>query len=150
MCFNFKSYKFINFKKKLKNKSIIYICNTKTKSNFIKEMQYNKSLNFNFYKLNNSLIKKCLEKSIFLNYSNLFSSSTVIAELKSLNDLKKNLKKLNENNIIISLNINNKIYVNEKKINKLILLNFKKDQKNFLNILKISLKKLKKFRNNVI
>ena len=65
-------------------------------------MQYNKSLNFNFYKLNNSLIKKCLEKSIFLNYSNLFSSSTVIAELKSLNDLKKNLKKLNENNIIIS------------------------------------------------
>lgn len=150
MCFNFKSYQFLNFKKKLKNKSIVYICNTKNKSNFIKEMQYNKNLNFYFSKINNSLIKKCLEKSIFLNYLNLFTSSIVIVELNNFNDLKKNLKKLKENNIIISLNINNKIYIYDSKINKLVLLNFKKDQKNFLNILKINLKNLKKFRNNVI
>ena len=150
MCFNFKSYQFLNFKKKLKTKSIIYICNTKNKPNFIEEMQYNKNLNFYFYKINNSLIKKCLKKSILLNYSNMFTSTIIIAELNNFNNFKKNFKKLNENNIIVGLNINNKIYVYDEKINKLVLLNFKKDQKNFLNLLKINLKNLKKFRNNVI
>ena len=150
MCFKFKTYKFLNFKKKLKEKSIIYICNTKNKSNFIKEMQHNKKLNFIFYKINNSIIKKCLENSSLSNYSNLFTSSILMAELTEFNNLKENLKNLNKNNIIIGLNINNKIYIYDNKIINLIMLNFKNDHKNFLKVLKLNLKNVKKFRNNVI
>ena len=144
MCFKFKTYKFLNFKKKLKEKSIIYICNTKNKSNFIKEMQHNKKLNFILYKINNSIIKKCLENSSLSNYSNLFTSSVLLAELTKSDNFKKNLKNLNKNSIIIGLNINNKIYIYDNKINDLITLSFKNDHKNLLKLLKINLKSLKK------
>ena len=146
MNFNFKTYKFLNLKKKIKKKSIIYICNTKNKSSFIKEMQHNKNLNCYFYKINNSIIKKCLEKSIFSNFSNIISSNTLIIELKKI----KKLKEIKRNNIIIGLNLNNKIYIYDNKIMKLILLNFKNDQKNLLKTFKTNLKILKKLRNNVI
>ena len=147
MNFNLKTFKFLKLKKKLKKNSIIYICNTKNKSNFIKEMQYKHSLNLNIYKINNSITKKCLKNSIFCNHLFLFSSFIILAEIE--ND-SVNLNKLNQNNLIISAIINNKIYKYDKKLFDFISLNYEKDQKNLFKLFKNNLKSLKKIRNNVI
>lgn len=152
MKFNFKNYKFLKFKNNLRANSIIYICNTKTKKNFIKTMQYYNGLNFHCHKINNSLVKSCLRNSTYLNYINMFSGLTLLAELNNYEKLNmtSDLKKLREEHIIIGLNINNKVYVINENINKLVRFNFVEDSKSLLHMFKTNLKSLKKFRNNVI
>ena len=147
MNFNLKTFKFLKLKKKFKKNSIIYICNTKNKSNFIKEMQYKHDLNLGFYKVNNSITKKCLKNSIFHNHLFLFSSFIMLAEVKNSCI---NLDKIHKNNLITSTVINNKIYGYDEKLFSIISLNYENDQKNLLKVFKNSLKTFKKIRNNVI
>lgn len=129
---NFKNFKVENFKKKFRKNSVLYICNIKTGNNFINDMQYYQNFNFDCHKISNIIAKKCLENSSYINYVALFSGLTALTKFNNHAGITKNIKELNKKHILLGLNVNNKIYMFDKKLVKNLLLNFDKDYKKFL------------------
>ena len=149
MSFDSNNYKLLNFKKNIRESSIAYVCNTKTKKNFVIHMQYHELSNFDCHKIDNSVVGKCLKSSTHANYRHLFSGLVSLAKPKNTKTMTKDLKKLSEGHLLLGLNVNNKIYTLNDKVTETMLGCFERDHKGVLKLFKISQKNLKKFRNNV-
>ena len=149
MKFTLENYKFLKIKNYLRDNSILYIYNVKTKKKFIKDMQFYNKLNVNCYKISNSLMKLNLKDSTYTNYNCLVSG--LINIIKINNNTDNNLLKLNSNGILLGIKLNNKLYLKKIYNNQSSLkFDYKKDSTNLLQILRKNLKKVKTFRNNVI
>ena len=140
----FKDFKIEIFKEKLKKDSVIYICNAKANKSFISDMQYYTNFDFDCHKVTNIVTRKCLLTSSYINYTALFSGLITLAEFKNSTDITKNYKELNKKHILLSININNKIYTSNEKMIKNLLLNFKSDSRGFLTYFSTNVKNFKK------
>ena len=137
-----KDYKFSKLKGYLKKNSILFIYNSKIKKQFIQNIQKFKKNNVKSYYVSNSLMKKCLSNSIYYNYTFLVSGLVLFQEITE----KSNLKKLNKQDILLGIKLNNKIYIATNPIlQKNIKLNYKNEITNLLNTFKKSTKLLKSF-----
>lgn len=135
-----KNYKFSKLKGYLKKNSILFIYNSKIKKQFIQNIQKSKKINVKSYYVSNSLMKKCLSNSIYSNYTFLISGLVLFQEITE----KSNLKKLNKQDILLGIKLNNKIYiVTNPIIQKNIKLNYKNEITNLLKTFKQSTKILK-------
>ena len=95
-------------------------------------MQYYNNFDFDCHKVSNIITKKCLENSSYINYVTLFLGLIALTEFKNSTDATKNIKELNKKQILLGLNVNNKIYTFNKRLVKNLLLNFDKDYKKIL------------------
>ena len=137
-----KDYKFSKLKGYLKKNSILFIYNSKIKKQFIQSIQKSKKTNVKCYYVSNSLMKKCLSNSIYSNYTFLVSGLVSLHEITE----KSNLKKLNKQDILLGVKLNNKIYISTNlTLQKNIKLNYKNEITNLLKTFKQSTKILKKF-----
>lgn len=137
-----KSYKLSKLKNYFKDNSVILIYNIKTKKEFIDNMQHFKKSNFSSYSVSNSLIKKCLKNSIYLNYISLISSLIILIRIKN----NSNLTKFNKQNLLLGIKINNKIYSVNNNIfdKKNLAFNYKQEVTNLVKIFKQSTQFVKK------
>lgn len=137
-----KNYKFSKLKGYFKKNSILFIYNSKIKKQFIRRMQKFQKTNVNCYYVSNSLMKKCLNNSIYSNYMFLISGLVLLKEIT----VKTKLTELDKQDIIIGIKLNNKIYIatnSTLKRNK--ELNYKNEVINLLKTFKQSTKILKNF-----
>lgn len=137
-----KNYKFSKLKGYFKKNSILFIYNSKIKKQFIRRMQKFQKTNVNCYYVSNSLMKKCLNNSIYSNYMFLISGLVLLKEIT----VKTKLTELDKQDIIIGIKLNNKIYIatnSTLKRNK--ALNYKNEVINLLKTFKQSTKILKNF-----
>ena len=137
----FKNYKFLKLKDYFKESSVTFIYNIKTKKEFIDNMQHFQKFNFNCYSVTNSLIKKCLKNSIYLNYKFLASSLIMLTKINTNSDLTE----FDKHNILLAIKINNKIYlINDSFNKKNTTLNYKQEMTNLLKVFKQSTRSIKK------
>ena len=134
MHFTLKNYQKLKLKNYFKNNSLFIFLNTsklKTKE-WVKVEQKFKKLGFKYYKLLNKITLKELENSIFVNHSSLINSSVLVInfENQSSEKLSANFKKFKHyfknSFILISLKLNNKIYIS-KQVSNLQELSYKKN-----------------------
>lgn len=137
-----KNYKFSKLKGYFKKNSILFIYNSKIKKQFIQKMQKFQKTDVNCYYVSNSLMKKCLNNSIYSNYIFLISGLVLLKEIT----VKTKITELDKQDIIIGIKINNKIYiVTNSLLKKNKKLNYKNEVINLLKTFKQSTKILKKF-----
>lgn len=147
-----KIYKLNKNKNYIKTNNLLFFLNgTNIKSNdWIKTEQKLKSDNFNYYKIFNKSILITLNKSIYCNIkSSIIASLVLFVTPKDNNKIlnKKVLTKLELLNfIVLSLNLNNKIYsiITLKKINSFVYYS------NKLILYKFLIANLKKYNKKLI
>ena len=121
-----KNYKFLKIKKNIKDRNLLFICNTNNEKNSIYTNQKLKNIKINSYKVSNPLIKIVFNKSVFCNLKAIINS--LIAFLVIDRDVTfKNFKeKIPKNYVFLAIKLNNKFYLNAK-LNKLLFLNNKEN-----------------------
>lgn len=137
-------YQLKRLKQYLKNTNLIFfffLTNLNSKNQLKLEQKLFKK-NLKLFKIKNTLIKKVLKKSVFVNFSIMVKGPLCIIELKDSKKLLNNfndLKKLNPSTPLISLKLNKKIYtINQLKT--ITTLNYKTNVKVLNKTLKRFLK----------
>lgn len=128
MKISLKIYKLNKNKNYLKTNNLLFFLNgTNIKSNdWIKTEQKLKNYNFNYYKIFNKSIIITLKKSIYCNITSSIISSLVLFITPEIQNKILNKKIINKlellNFIVLSLNLNNKIYsiITLQKVNSFV------------------------------
>jgi hypothetical protein len=126
MEFELKSYKVFKIKSYLKKNTLFFFYTTTSLNlkNWLLIEQTLKVSNLNYYRLFNTLTRKTLKKSVYINYKQLIHSLTMFVSPKSATTLKlKKLINLETVLTMISIKLNNKIY-SVCQFKKLNLLNY--------------------------
>lgn len=151
----FKIYQVKKLKSYLKKTDLIFFVyqNNVGATNQLKLEQKLFKNNLRFYKIKNSLIKKVINQSVFLNYSVMFTGPLCIIHFKNLKNSNFNFQSLlNINTIVPSLTIklNKKIYSNTQ-LKTLSTLNYSNNMlrlnKTFKRLMKISYYKFSNLKN---
>jgi ribosomal protein L10 len=140
---NFKTYKLYKVKHFLKNPPLIFffhVLNLKSK-NWLKIEQNLLKLNLKYYKIKNTLAKRVIKKSIFLNFSTFINGAICVIypkNFKITNDVQK-LLKTNQTMPLLNVKLNKNFYSKEQ-LSTISTLNYKKNVKILNKTLKTFLK----------